>query len=492
MKRFLPLFLSTLLVGFLLIVLSQPDKALMQDLGRHIKMGEIIWECKCIPGTNLLSFTNPDFPFVNHHWLSEVVFYALYVSGGFGLILATKIMVITASFLLVLWLAFKKAHSFWVFGFAILYVLLFSERFDSRPEVFSFLFLSIYLFLIDLYKTNKKFWILLPLLFIQMLWNNMHIYFLVGIGLFGFLCIDQLVQFRKKVDKRLFFLLGGLLLTLFINPQGWQGALYPLHIFDNYGYSIVENQNIFFLNTFFFNYRILIFEILAVLALFGLVVNLRKLDVFYTLATLFALVASVMMIRNFPLFVLISFPYICFLYSRFFERFSTPTIAQAKVVVIGISSLVLLFATIKLLFLPQPAFSYVREFEKSVAFTKEQVKGPLFNNFDVGSFLTFYLYPEEKVFVDGRPEAYPASFFDNYKKMQTDPRVFEQEAEKYGINAIYFSHTDMTPWAQQFLTWIGQSKTWVPVYWDNYAVVLVKNTPENHPVIEKFVLNPLR
>ena len=41
----------------------------------------------------------------------------------------------------------------------------------------------------------------------------------------------------------------------------------------------------------------------------------------------------------------------------------------------------------------------------------EQLRGPIFNNFDVGGYLIYSLYPRERVYVDNRPEAYPATFF---------------------------------------------------------------------------------
>ena len=40
------------------------------DLGRHIKNGQIIWQDKDVLYKNFYSFTEPDFPFINHHWLS--------------------------------------------------------------------------------------------------------------------------------------------------------------------------------------------------------------------------------------------------------------------------------------------------------------------------------------------------------------------------------------------------------------------------------------
>src|SRR3989338_9141741 len=54
-----------------------------QDIGRHLKVGEIIWQTKEVPKTNLFSFTEPDFPFINHHWLSEVIFFGIFSYFGF-------------------------------------------------------------------------------------------------------------------------------------------------------------------------------------------------------------------------------------------------------------------------------------------------------------------------------------------------------------------------------------------------------------------------
>jgi len=50
------------------------------------------------------------------------------------------------------------------------------------------------------------------------------------------------------MDKKIIgvFILTPILMLL--NPHGIYGLLYPLNIFTNYGYTIVENQNIFFLH----------------------------------------------------------------------------------------------------------------------------------------------------------------------------------------------------------------------------------------------------
>src|SRR3989344_9183453 len=84
-----------------------------QDIGRHLKVGEIIWQMNFgegsgakpgisveVPKTNLFSFTEPDFPFVNHHWLSEVLFFGVFNLGGFTGLILLKAVLMFAAFLL--------------------------------------------------------------------------------------------------------------------------------------------------------------------------------------------------------------------------------------------------------------------------------------------------------------------------------------------------------------------------------------------------------
>jgi hypothetical protein len=137
---------------------------------------------------------------------------------------------------------------------------------------------------------------------------------------------------------------------------------------------------------------------------------------------------------------------------------------------------------------------------RGVEFVKQNnIKGPIFNNFDVGSFLIWKLYPvpssstsygtspEFRVFVDGRPEAYSVEFFENiYKPMQEDPKMWKYYSEKYGINYIFFAHTDITPWAREFLSSISPNTNWPLVYKDGSVAIFLKRTPENSTLIRKF------
>jgi len=175
--------------------------SITQDLGRHLLNGQIILQTHSLSKTNFFSFTYPDFPFINSHWLSEVVFYLVFKLSGFDGLLIFTTLIILASFSFVFFYALKRFGLIPTAITSILYLNILSERTDLRPEILSFLFLS--LFMIILYKYQEKFtkWIfVLPL--IELFWVNSHIYFFIGISIVGLFLIDNLIANRKKLKTK--------------------------------------------------------------------------------------------------------------------------------------------------------------------------------------------------------------------------------------------------------------------------------------------------
>ena len=116
------LLLLALLATFLIHKINLPT----DDLGRHIKTGEIIWQNKSVPKVNLFSFAEPEHPFINHHWLSELIFYFFYSAVGFSGLVILKVIILLMAFAIVYWLAIKRADFWWatVFGFLSLLVFI--------------------------------------------------------------------------------------------------------------------------------------------------------------------------------------------------------------------------------------------------------------------------------------------------------------------------------------------------------------------------------
>jgi hypothetical protein len=120
-------------------------------------------------------------------------------------------------------------------------------------------------------------------------------------------------------------------------------------------------------------------------------------------------------------------------------------------------------------------------------FKAEKLSGAIFNNYDIGGYLIYHLFPQEQVFVDNRPESYSGDFFQKiYIPMQQSEDVWKKYEQQYDFNVIYFSRHDLTPWAQPFLIRRLQDPAWAPVYTDAFVLILLKRNDENRSVIERF------
>lgn len=468
-------FVSMLLFILIFIGFFHPITSITQDLGRHLTTGDIILKTHAVPKVNLFSYTYPDFLFINHHWLSEVLYSIFYSKLGFNGLLVFNTALILLSFGLIIASVYKKISPLAILFCSLLYVPILFERTDVRPESFSFLFLS--LFIVILYKFREKYTPLIFLLpLIELLWVNMHIYFPIGIVIVLFFALDYWLLRKFKISKQTLILGSVLILTAIatlINPNGLKGALYPLTVFRNYGYPIEENQNIFFLWNIMHKQSILFFFIAAPILFLSLILNFKRVLPVEWLISIFFTILAASSVRNFPLFVLATF----IPFTKSFSNIKLFLPKYAKTVFLVFLLGLFIFEAQQIY--AKKGFGFgVETGVKDGAdfFLKNNLQGPIFNNFDIGSYLDYRLYPKEKVFVDGRPEAYPASFFqDIYIPMQTDANKFALADKKYNFKTIFFSHTDQTPWAETFLKQITQNNKWKIAYLDDFSVILTKD-----------------
>ncbi|MEK7617207.1 MAG: hypothetical protein AAB414_04075 [Patescibacteria group bacterium] len=499
------MWVKFLLLFFTFSFLFRTDLSFDQDLGRHIKLGEIIWQTKEVPKTNLFSYTNPDFEYINSHWLFEVLAYGFDQTIGVGWLLALKISI----FLFSVWLILKvipKENQFLLLpiGFIFLHVL--RERLELRPEIFSFLFTAIALFMLERFlKTGSRLIFILPV--IQLIWINTHIYFFVGLALQGIYLIHslgvKLTHPRGVIGSHLgilaVVLISSCLISL-INPHGISSFLYPLSVTKNYGYTIVENQTMFLLeNIGFRDPNFLFVKISAFLVGLSVLVSLirKGLNTKNLLISLFGLTLALMHVRGFPYLVLLSLPAVI----QNFGAVKSNGLTQMLTAVVAILLLIESY-----LYLNGDYYKYTNNSHQPGLRMGQSVKGamnfvlakdlagPIYNNFDIGSYILYRGYPRYKVFVDGRPEAYPKEFFlDTYIPTQSDYTRFMDLEKKWGFKTIIFSHTDQTPWGKAFLQNIVKDPAWIMIYIDDFVIILVRSDvidEENLTVVDLSKLEP--
>src|SRR3989344_6310350 len=108
--RYIKLTVFILLLAFYASFLVHQIALPVGDaLPRLIKNGEMVFQNPDILTKNVYSYTEPDQPFANHHWLSGVVFYLLDQAVGFSGLIIFKTLVLLAYFSLLFVTARKKA-----------------------------------------------------------------------------------------------------------------------------------------------------------------------------------------------------------------------------------------------------------------------------------------------------------------------------------------------------------------------------------------------
>lgn len=484
------------------------------DIGRHIRNGELFVKERNLVSSNFYSYTEPDFPVVNHHWGSGVIFYFLWKMFGFGELSLLNITVYVLAFLLFFKAAENLSNFGYAFFFSVLSLPLFTSRTEVRPEAFSFLFMGFFFYMLCLFRENRisfrRLFILVPL---ELLWANLHLFFVGGLFLIGVFWFESLINERYRKCLGQYTILGLAALSVsFINPYGLKGFLEPFMIMREYGYMLAENQSVIFMqrrfpdNPLYYHFEA-VFLILVISYIPLLLSKNRKEHLPYFLMMAFFCAISWRMIRNIPFLGFFFVPITSLNFYNIFKTYADRnsgrgtsdimtnlfSFAHRPIVIIPLMSMLMLFYAARFYQSPlkkmvglglYPKVNLSGEF-----FKMNNIRGPIFNNYDIGSYLIFHLFPQERVFVDNRPEAYSVAFFKEiYEPMQRDEEKWKEADRKYGFNCIYFFRHDITPHAQPFLIRRIKDPAWAPVFVDPYTLILLKRNKKNEEIIRRYEL----
>lgn len=481
------------------------------DLGRHISNGKFIVHALS-QGLNLdlytplyhnfYSYTEPSFKVINHHWFSGVIYHLLNQISGFELLSIFNIVLVIIAAIFFFLSARKLTNSDFALLSLVPIILVLISRSEVRPESLSYALMALQFYFLTLYRLGKiKLKYLLIILFLtQLLWVNSHIFFCIGLLVAGAYYLEAIIQsksmFQGKSKNYLLILIAMILASL-INPFGFYGLLIPFNIFKTYPYMLAENQSVFFMQKrspqIFFYYYI---ELIALvnLSVWFLVFKNTKQSILEFIKLNFAnlFISLVFMIlafktnRAIPIFVLYHIPLFAQnLFYLFKARLSKPIPTYVLLIVFLITSFYLLGFPKKQIQLGLGPGQL-----KSASFFREaNIKGPIFNNYDIGGYLIYTLFPQHRVFVDNRPEAYSDEFFNKiYKPMQELETEWQRIDKQVNFNVIYFQRHDNTEHAQPFLIRRIRDPLWAPVFVDENTIILLKRNALNKPIIDSYEL----
>src|SRR5688500_12680283 len=475
--RSLLTFMRLFPLAFLLMVF---DLAVRQsayidpDLWWHLQAGQDIVQSQSIPKVDSYSFTKAGSEWIAHEWLSEVVMYLIYRFMGWGGLL----FVFSALITITLYIVYRRCEwKPYVAAFSILLAAASaSPLFGIRPQMITLLLVAIFIGLLTRYADDgksKRLWWMVP---IMLLWVNLHGGYVVGLGLIVLYLFSLVLDGKWHLVPRLGLLLVIATAVVPLNPNGFRMFTYPFETLSLVATTFIDEwASPDFHKLMFLPLALLLFALLASLALSARRPKLSEL--FLLLMTAFGALRSA---RHIPIFALIATPILArhlwdIIVSHKWEKRFTGVEAPATGFAL-IFNLVFLLAPATLgvvrvshFVTNQPAYEAKNYPQAAVNFMLEkQLPGPIYNRYGWGGYLIRRLYPNYKVYIDGRADVYGDSFTVEAVRTYDGKPDWRKPLERLGIRTVII--TPDSPLASL----LREDDTWTKAYEDSQAVIFTR------------------
>jgi len=426
------------------------------DFGWHFRTGALILE-RGVPKIDWYSYTMPNFPWIDHEWLTDIFLYKIYSFLGKQFTLLFFIILTSLAFVLLI-----KPKRFWDFFIPILIGYSACLGFlGIRPQLLTILFIAVcWEILRKFLDGSSRLIYFYPILFI--LWTNLHGGFFAGLFLLFLVLVLEIFKktslFQKILSWKffnqqtfqphsfkqisiLFIILILSFLATFINPYG--PRIYE-EVFRTIGdgflrFHIIEWFPLFFTD-FFPLFTILYLSLFWVF----FVLFYKRIDLTYLVVSSVFFIFALLSQRHFFIFVVISIPIFAdFIFclkdsiNQFYLRRLFPGFKKWLVFIVFLAILVIgwypflssAFTNKSFLDYPEEAISFLRTLPLS---------DNLFNEYGWGGYLIWKL-PERKFFIDGRMPSWRQNgefVFGDYIKIIEAKEGFQDLLEKYQIKIV--------------------------------------------------------
>lgn len=505
-----------------------------EDVWHLMKSGQIIVTTGSIPRQDIFSYTAGTTPWIQHEWLFGVLFYLLHKVGGFNILYALKALMLLAAFLLNIHIALKKTGgnlaAASLAGIWLILVVGKSQSFDLRPFIFTYLFLTITLFLLNegyYEKRTRALYFLIPL---TLLWVNVHGgYILSYVVQLIFLSValaryivsklnldiseithslgipDISVIAAAPVESAMKSSLLSGIITFFlslaaglVNPYGFEIFLFPFSFWkqDYYREHIIEwRKPLYFTDDLIFTITAIAIALLCI----AFYKKLRLTDFLIVGAFSYLGFSAV---RHIPLYALAVIPVLAVLLSHSGEIVSTririviPWLRQAQKIAL-ISLLIIIIGTGAYYF-PQIPYTHLNLEHQllpvgGVEFLRmNRLHGNMFNAYEWGGYIIWNLYPSYKVMIDGRANTvYPEQLYKEHIDAVWGSQGWDRILDKYKISFAILNKVFREAKGQKLIERLRKDPRWFTIYEDDVEMIFVRNGQENREIIAKAITGTL-
>lgn len=459
------------------------------DFGWHLKAGEYIWANRSIPTHDVFSYIAEGRRWVDSHWLFQLILYGAHAVGGIPGVVFLRVTLVAATFILLLSTIYRKEYLPVSILVCLLALFTAHQRFLIRPELVSLLFLAAFFYFTERFSERPRLCLVaLPLC--QAIWANMHGLHVLGVVFLGlYLAGDALQVFAARfvswipeaeTTARELRQKGGLfvlaLLALLANANGIDGILYPYKIFSELRGEVAYFPALGELRSPFsspraFPHPVVIYKVFLLVSILAFLGQWRRIRFAHVLPYLVFLYLSTLALRNMALFVVVATPVTIRNLHGILDSLGAKRGAisanQRYVAVATALSMVVLVAGVSMVVTSNQLYARMhwrrtfgvgvsKYFPADLVPYLKTIEGNFFNSPDLGGYLTWKMYPEKKVAMDGRWEIY-GDILPELVNAYRSPVAFSRLAKRYDISTVVLGETQP---AVTMAKWLRKSRTW--------------------------------